>query len=347
MQMDGLRLVVFVLFFIRVIRIDLKNKEIHNKDLFFMALVGFVLFLLGGQFDLMPSLATNAFLALVVGIGLWKIGVWSAGDGKLFAVCAIYLPYKMYLPFFSAQIILINVFILAFLYWLAPTIFKTSRSEKLNAFKTSFAPKTVINLFLVLFGLFYFISKIVYLFDFGLHAGGYIISLTVALLAFGAVKKFFPAKTTYVFLAFAFARIFLDTSFITFNGGLTLVLTVLALLLTGFIGNLSMYISYTEKRINELKECEVPISVISRKNKITDFERFLKKNFKNSDVILKKGFNKEEIILAKKIKSIDGFIVKKTISFAPLLFVSTLFVVFFGKDVLLSVASLIYGWFYE
>ncbi|MCK4967891.1 MAG: prepilin peptidase [Candidatus Aenigmarchaeota archaeon] len=347
MQLDFLRLFVFVLFFIRIIRTDLKTKEIYNKDLAFMSVTGLILFLLGGQFDLIPSLATNSFLALITGIILWKIRIWSAGDGKLFAVCSLYLPYKMYLPFFSTQIILMNVFIFAFLYWIAPTFFKTSKIEKFNAFKTSFAPKTVINLFLVLFGLFYFIGKLVYIFDFGLYASGYIISLTIALFAFGAVKKLFPSKITYIFLGLSFIRVFFDTSFMTINGIATILFTLFALLFAGFLGNLSMHISYTEKKLSEIKESDIPMGIMAKNNKTYDFEKFISKNFKDMNTLLTKGFGKEEITVAKKIKNIDGFIVKKIIPFAPLLFVSTIFTVFFGVDVIIYAASLIYEVFYE
>lgn len=346
-QLDFLRIFAFILFSARIIHIDLKEKKIYNRDLLFMGVSGLVLFLMGRQFDLIPSLAINFFLGLALGVILWKIGIWSAGDGKLFVACTLYLPYKMYLPFFFSQTIVVNVFILAFLFWLLPVIFKTTASEKLKAFKISFEPKNILNIFLISLGLFYFIGKLVYLVNFGLHANGYFVSLAIALLAFGILQKIFQSKTTYVFLIFAVARVFFDTSFLSFTGGLIIALTVFALLFAGFLGNLSMYISYTEKKLPELSEGDVPIGARLEKCKICDFDILLKKKFKNMDVILRNGFGKDDLGVARKIKTVDGFVIKKTVSFAPLLFISALFVFFFGTDVLLYIISTIYEWFYE
>lgn len=343
---DFLRLAVFTIFFIHIILSDFREKKIYNKDLYKMGALGVILFLLGLKFDLIPSLLTNFFLALMLGICLWKLGVWSAGDGKLFAICTLYLPYKLYLPFFYAQTILINVFVLAFLLWLIPLIFKTKRSDKISIFKASFMPKNIFSLFLVIFGIFYFIAKLVYLIDFGLHTSGYIISLAVAFLIFGFLKKKYSSHMTYVFLAFAAARVFFDTSFLSFDGGLKLMLTVFALLFAGFLGDLSMHISYTEKKHSKLMEGDIPIGLILRKNKTKDLEELLKTKFKDADIILNKGFSKDDLVIARKIKDVDGFIVKKTICFAPFLFISTILAVFLGCDVLLYLISIFYGWFY-
>ncbi|NOQ56335.1 MAG: hypothetical protein GQ477_06045, partial [Nanohaloarchaea archaeon] len=127
--MDYIRIIILIIFSVRIMLTDLKFKKIYNKDLLLMSATGLILFFFGLNFDLTPSLATNFILALVFGIILWKMNIWSAGDGKLFAACSLYLPYKMYLPFFSAQVILLNVFILAFLFWLVPMVFKTKKSE--------------------------------------------------------------------------------------------------------------------------------------------------------------------------------------------------------------------------
>ena len=346
--MDYVRIIILAIFSKRIIQTDLKEKLIYNKDLLWMSGVGFIFFLFGMNFDLLPSLLTNFMLALVFGIILWKIGIWSAGDGKLFAVCSLYLPYKMYLPFFSSQVIVLNVFILAFLFWMVPMIFKTERHEKIDSFKLSFSPKNIINMSLVLFGAFYFIWQGVYLLGMGIYSGSFLISLAISLIAFAVLQKLFTSKVTYIFLILAIARPFFDPYFASFETLFTLVLTMSALLFAGAIGNLSMYISYSEKKLNELDVGDIPIGLIEKgNNKIADFGTFMEKKFSNKETIIKKGFSSKDISVTKKIRTIDGFIVKKTISFAPLLFIATFVTIFIGTDILLYLASLIYdGWFY-
>jgi hypothetical protein len=62
----------------------------------------------------------NLGLGLGVGILLWLLGVWAAGDAKLFAVYAFLLPpavyTRSYLDMFPALPLLINVFAFAFFF---------------------------------------------------------------------------------------------------------------------------------------------------------------------------------------------------------------------------------------
>ncbi|NOQ55720.1 MAG: hypothetical protein GQ477_02835 [Nanohaloarchaea archaeon] len=347
--MDYIRIIVLIIFSVRITITDFKFKKIYNNDLLRMSTVGFILFLVGFNFDLLPSLVTNFILALGFGIIFWKIGIWSAGDGKLFAVCSMYLPYKMYLPFFSSQVIVLNVFILAFLFWLVPMIFKTKRHEKIDSFRLSFSPKNIINMFLVLFGVFYFIWRGIYLLGVGLYSGSFLISLAIAIIAFTVLQKMFSSKVTYILLILAILRPFFDPYFASFETLITLGLTVFGLLFAGALGNLSMYISYSEKRLSDICVGDIPIGVmIKGQNKIAEIGFFIENKLGNKDKILKFGFNETDIFKAKKIKNLDGFIIKKTISFAPLFFVATFITIFIGTDVLLYLASLVYdGWFYD
>lgn len=347
-SIDILRMLVLVVFSVRITRTDLRYKKIYNRDLIWMFASGLIFFLFGLNFNLLPSLATNFILASVFGIILWKMDIWGAGDGKLFAACSLYLPYRMYMPFFSAQVILLNVFVLAFLFWLIPLAIKTKRHEKIDALKAGFAPKNIINIFLVLFGVYYFIWHFVCFLGMGLYTGSFLISLTISLLAFAILQKLFTSRATYVFLIFALARPFFDPYFISFETIATIILTLFALLSAGAIGNLAMYISYTEKRLPELKVGDIPIGVmVKRKNNIADFRDFMEKKFPDKDNILKKGLSNKDLTIAKNINVINGFIVKKTISFTPLLFTATFVTIFIGTDILLYIASIIYNsWFY-
>lgn len=66
------------------------------------------------------SSALNAACGLVAGAVLWHLGVWAAGDAKLFALYCLLIPVDRYgagaVPVFPAIALLVNVFAVTFLY---------------------------------------------------------------------------------------------------------------------------------------------------------------------------------------------------------------------------------------
>ncbi len=72
-----------------------------------------------GPWHWLVGVSLNLVLGLVSAIGLWLLGVWAAGDAKLFAVYAFLVPpacyVRSYLPGFPALALLVNVFVLVFL----------------------------------------------------------------------------------------------------------------------------------------------------------------------------------------------------------------------------------------
>ncbi len=69
------------------------------------------------------AVALSLGVGLGVAIVLWLLGIWAAGDAKLFAVLAFLIPpalyTRSYLPGFPGLPILVNVFALVFLYLIA------------------------------------------------------------------------------------------------------------------------------------------------------------------------------------------------------------------------------------
>jgi hypothetical protein len=66
------------------------------------------------------GLAANLGVGLAVAVLLWLLGVWAAGDAKLFVVYAVLVPpscyVRSYLPGFPALPLLVNVFALVFVF---------------------------------------------------------------------------------------------------------------------------------------------------------------------------------------------------------------------------------------
>lgn len=100
---------------------DIRYKKIKNKSLILGASFGLVLFavfLLGGGISVsyVENVLINSGIALVVSFGLWKWGIWPAGDAKLFALFSFLLPLefysKSYLAYFPALSFLVNSFVM-------------------------------------------------------------------------------------------------------------------------------------------------------------------------------------------------------------------------------------------
>ncbi len=336
--LDMVRLFVFSIFGIIISYHDLKERKIYNKYLLTMVITGLILFSISANFDLFPSLLTNFFLALLISFAFWEIGIWNAGDGKLFAACTFYLPFKLYIPFFHSSVILINIFILAFFIWFLPLLIKTKRKEKRDALTKTFNKKFIANLILTIFGLLYFINYFFSSLNLGLYPSGYIITLISAIVLFAILQKLIPNKLTYLLIALCALRVIFDPSILLFSFWTNFLLTIFIILIAMWVGNLSMYISYDEKYLKNIKEGDIPIGAIVKDNKKIDFEKFLEKNF-GSNEVLKKGFSKENIEKFNKIKEVQGFITKKYICFTPLIIAAVLLVAIFKIDILLYIFS--------
>ena len=137
----GHHLLIIPITFIAVftVRDDLARGKILNKRLLqglFMGAAAYLLLLAAEQVPLDPSLCSgpppegdlqwglvvlqNLGIGLGVGILVWLLGVWAAGDAKLFALYAFLLPpaiyTRSYLPTFPAFPILVNVFAFVFIF---------------------------------------------------------------------------------------------------------------------------------------------------------------------------------------------------------------------------------------
>ncbi|MDD5066912.1 MAG: hypothetical protein PHF84_07670 [bacterium] len=75
-----------------------------------------------------PDFIINSILALAVGILLWKLDFWAAGDAKLFALFSFLLPLTVYsrerILYFPSFILLFNIYTLAFFYLLLAGVFR-------------------------------------------------------------------------------------------------------------------------------------------------------------------------------------------------------------------------------
>lgn len=131
---------IFVVFHLAVIifcgliasRSDILSGKIRNKDLFFCFLIGIfshVLLILSagqewflefGEFVYLENFAVNLVVSVFVSYAIWHLGLWTAGDAKLFIVFSFLIPLnfysKGYLGFFPSSAFLLNVFLPVFVF---------------------------------------------------------------------------------------------------------------------------------------------------------------------------------------------------------------------------------------
>ena len=127
---------------------DVKTGKIRNKwltlgliygALFYVAiLISFILGL-GINSALIIEFFTNFLFAIIVGFGLWYLRVWSAGDGKLFIIFAILLPFSYYsrgyFYYIPSLALLINILI----FGLAIGVMYIISYAKLEHYKAAFS----------------------------------------------------------------------------------------------------------------------------------------------------------------------------------------------------------------
>ncbi len=346
--LDLVRISIFTIFGSIISYYDIKEKKIYNKHLLVMFILGLVLFFAGLKFFLIPVFLINFFLSLFFGFLFWKMKIWKPGDAKLFSICSIYLPFKFYSSFITSQIILTNLFLVAFFVWVIPVLIRTDKNAKKKSIKQVFNIKNIFEVFLTIFGLFYFIGQFFTLFDLNLmYEFGYFITLLFTFFLFVLIKKILPDKTFYFLLFLTIIRFFVDPSIFEINFWLDSFLSMMVILIASWIGEIAYYISYEKKKVSNLEEGDIPVGFVTEGKRLRDFEKFIEQNFDNKERILEDGLNDKEIGKINNFERIKFMFVKEYISFAPWLILSTILASVLGTDIFLFFISQIYRRFYE
>ncbi len=124
---------------------DLKYGKIPNKWIGAGFIYGLMLFLLLFLYDrilfqnpenirFISESLLNAVIALAAGYGLWHVKLWSAGDGKLFALYALLVPLgyysNVYVAHFPSFNLLLNLFFPLLMVLMAGAFFTVLKDRK-------------------------------------------------------------------------------------------------------------------------------------------------------------------------------------------------------------------------
>lgn len=176
---------------------DLKQGLIRNMIIFPAIAIAFLLNFMNGL-DFWGFLL-NGFLAFLFGFILWFAALWSAADSKLFITFALLFPLTLYpkgFSYFPAFSILLFSFIPIFVLMFFLVILRTTRKQKLEAFKRTFNARTVASVAVFLFSFGWIVYHLFALFAVELDI---FVTTIIIFILVSAAEFFLPKKTNYFF----------------------------------------------------------------------------------------------------------------------------------------------------
>ncbi len=202
---------------------DIRHGKIRNK--WIVAAVAYsllanLLIFLSMSYSLGPDprlgyfieLLGSVIVALIAGFIFWSVGLWSAGDAKLFAAYTSLIPlsaYKYgYIHFFASSSILLNTFVPFFIAYTVLLMAKTTLKNKIYYLKRSFEPKKLA----MLFGFLYaFVWPIDLFFYYTNIPKNYFIVILFLFILIYALQSLLKKKHTMIILLLIALRVIFDS----------------------------------------------------------------------------------------------------------------------------------------
>ena len=346
---------------------DFREGKIRNKWILaavVYALVSFsgllVYFYYHGGFRITYAVEyfVMGIISLVIGYVIWLVGLWKAGDAKLFFAYSLLVPlstYKHgYLPYFSSTNILINTFTPMFLFLSIVVLFRTSIRQKLYYLKKTFMLRNLASLFVFLFAFIWIMNL-----GFGLVGiyPDYFMSILFLFILVILIEKVLPFKLFTVVVIMAVLRLLFDHSVYTLDSWKFLLwVFVMFLFLRYFILYLGFSLLTKDVDIKLLKPGMVPAEKVYleggsyKKESILYFSLFsyLYEKAQKKEYLIEadaEGLTAEDVDKLQKMESKLGFEhlrIHQTFSFAPFMFFGVLLTLFFEGNAFIALAP--YFW---
>ncbi len=295
----------------------------------------------------------NAVIAFFVGYFIWHFGLWSAGDAKLFALCAFLLPLKFYsksyLSHFPSFNLLINLFV-PLLFSLALSaflggIFEVYKKKREIKIQKTFNLKSlllktkriVLKLLLMLLNYLFvsilfqritllknFVPRINFLFNpiSSFFSMFFVYSLISNIKKRIKWTNYLIGGTSILYCFYLF--FFKDVETL----GLILKQALFFMILVNFFRQtLNFYIERKETKRVKIKNVEKGMVIINKDISLILRELKRKKLIENFGKIKAEGLNKEQVKIIKKlfVNKLDLEIqIYKTFPFAPFMFLSVI-----------------------
>lgn len=194
---------------------DMKKGIIKNKLILIMLITAVILhtfsiFLSPALFAMLPSLILNVGFSIFVGVLLWMIQIWPAGDAKLFISYSSLIPLTLFENFVSPFIsfdFLINTFVPIFFIMFIFLLIKSGPSEIKKSLKFTFKPYDTFIVFIVIVGFLWFIRNA---FSFLGIFINYFIIIILLFIILEIINKIVPVNMEYLYVFLVILRLILD-----------------------------------------------------------------------------------------------------------------------------------------
>ncbi len=333
---------------------DIRFGKIRNKWIYFglgyAVLVYHILFFFVDWYDLtiihFYALALNGIIALAIGVLLWRLRLWTAGDAKLYLCFALLVPPMLILgkPSITSIDLLINTFIPIGLYLAFSALEKSSIEQKIAALKHTFEPRRFAPHALLLFFLIWPLKSLSSLID---MEGIVLIAVLAIMLFFNQFSKIHSNLGLLAIIALAASRLLFDSSVLSQQAWIEFGLLILLFVIIRFYLNGIAASAFTRKiDVHDLREGMMPAKVFVQSQKrwvLQDFPLHISSGQKYLYLPKPEGLTKSDISHIKAAK-INAIPIQETLSFAPFLFIGILLQYLLADNVIAFVRTAILIW---
>lgn len=356
---------------------DIRFGKIRNKWVILALLYAFamystlILFYLskgGIKSEYLMELGTNIFFSMVVGFGLWYMGVWTAGDGKLFIAYSALIPLSSYSQSYQkwipSSMLLMNVFVLGLVVMVIVMLFKTRikdmKKVSIGFLSEFFKPKQLLNSIIHLFAIFWVVGILLSLIGLGNNS---FLNIILTIFILSAMQNKLGDKALYLPGVISLLRFFVDKSVYSLSFLIDFLILIfiwrfVRSFLRGSISKLGQEMFSKELGVSKLKPGMVLSEIIVKKD-----EKEIKKIKKWNTQIFKykgeyyiktpkthleldnfieeeaEGLTKMQIEKIKKI-GIEKIKISQTIPFAPFIFLGVILTIIFKGNILIVLMAL-------
>lgn len=209
-----LYLIPVIVFGLISVYTDIRSRVIKNKLIATMLITAVImhayhLFFFPDFQNFMPNFIINLGFSVFVGVLLWVIYIWPAGDAKLFIAYSALLPLTLFSsgsPFISFEF-LINTFVPVFFVMFVFLLIKSKPSEIKRSLKFTFDPYRLFSISIVILGFLWFIIKA---FSFLGVIMNYFIILVLLFVIIEIFDKVVPVNLEYLYVFLAVTRLIID-----------------------------------------------------------------------------------------------------------------------------------------
>jgi len=194
---------------------DMKKGIIKNKLILAMLITAVIvhissILLSPSLFNLLPTFVMNMVFSIFVGLLLWVISIWPAGDAKLFIAFSSLIPLGLFgnldSPFVSFDF-LINTFVPIFFAMFIFLLVKSKSSAIKKSLKFTFNPYNMFMVFIVVVGFLWFIIKSVAFLGILMN---YFVIIIILFVIMEVFNKIVPINLEYAYVFLVIIRLILD-----------------------------------------------------------------------------------------------------------------------------------------